>query len=93
MRCWRSEAAAHCETSLGRFGPSARAFFLLGMIRQAGGRVDEAEGYFRKTIYLDPRHDEALFALSLIAQRRGDHQAAAGYRRRAERARTRKESP
>src|SRR5436305_8082014 len=30
--------------------------------------------------------DEALLALSLLAQRRGDAAAAAGYRRRAERA-------
>jgi chemotaxis protein methyltransferase WspC len=59
------------------------------MLRQAGGRVAEAEAYFRKTIYLEPGHDEALLALALIAQRRGDSQLADGYRRRADRARSR----
>jgi chemotaxis protein methyltransferase WspC len=83
-------AAVCCEASLGRFGPSARAFFLLGLIRQAGGRQAEAEDCFRKTIYLEPGHDEALLALSLCAERRGDSEAAAAYRRRADRARGRK---
>jgi chemotaxis protein methyltransferase WspC len=87
------EAAARCEAALGRFGPSARAYFLLGIVRQAGGRQAEAESLFRKTIYLEPAHDEALLALDLIAQRRGDHGAALGYRRRAERARSRKPPP
>ena len=27
---------------------------------------------FKKTVYLDPRHDEALLALALLAERRGD---------------------
>jgi chemotaxis protein methyltransferase WspC len=84
------EAATRCEAVLGRYGPNSRAFFLLGLIRQAGGRLAEAEACFRKTIYLEPGHDEALFALALIAQRRDDPAAAAGYRRRAERARAKK---
>jgi chemotaxis protein methyltransferase WspC len=84
------EAAARCETVLARFGPGAAAFFLLGLVRQAAGRLAEAEDCFRKTIYLDPQHDEALFALALIAERCGEPAAAAGYRRRAERARVKK---
>lgn len=84
------EASMDCEAAIERFGPSARAYFLLGLIRQVGGRVVEAEECFRKTIYLDPGHDEALLALALLAQRRGDPAAAAGYRRRADRARAKK---
>ncbi|MFI5457653.1 MAG: hypothetical protein ACHRXM_19600 [Isosphaerales bacterium] len=34
------------------------------------------------------RHDEALLALALLAERRGDHNAAAGFRQRAERTMT-----
>jgi chemotaxis protein methyltransferase WspC len=83
------EASARCEAALDRFGPSARAFFLLGLVRQAAGRFAEAETSFRKTVYLDPTHDEALLALALLAQRRGDPSAADGYRRRADRARAR----
>jgi chemotaxis protein methyltransferase WspC len=86
-------AAERCQAALDRFGPSARAFFLLGLVRQAAGRLAEAEASFRKTIYLEPAHDEALFALALLAQRRGDLSAADGFRRRAERARARAGRP
>jgi chemotaxis protein methyltransferase WspC len=87
------EAAARCEAALARFGPSAAAFFLLGIVQQSTGRLAEAETCFRKTIYLDPGHDEALIALALIAERRGDSDTAAAYRRRAERARAKKAMP
>jgi chemotaxis protein methyltransferase WspC len=87
-----AEAAARCEAALARFGPSGRAFYLLGLIRQAEGDLAEAEALLRKTIYLDPAHDEALLALALLVQRRGDQRAAAGYRLRADRARARKGS-
>jgi chemotaxis protein methyltransferase WspC len=58
----------------------------MGMIRQAAGDRRRAEECFHKTIYLDPGHDEALLALALLAERRGDPAAAAGFRRRAHRA-------
>jgi chemotaxis protein methyltransferase WspC len=58
------------------------------MICQAAGDRLRAEDCLHKAVYLDPRHDEALLALALMAERRGDHTAAAGFRRRAERAAT-----
>lgn len=67
-------------------GPNAPAFHLMGGIHQAAGDRERAEGCFRKAVYLDPDHDEALLALALLADRRGDASSAAGYRRRAERA-------
>ncbi len=79
------EAIAACERHLQQKGPSASAYYLLGMIRQAAGDRPRAEDCFKKAVYLDPRHDEALLALALLAERRGDHVAAAGFRRRAER--------
>ena len=79
------EAAECCERHLREAGPNASGYFLLGMIRQASGASGEAEGLFQKTVYLDPQHDEALLALALMADRRGDRTAAEGYRRRAER--------
>ena len=81
-----AEAAALCEDELRRAGPSAAVFYLLGVVRQAAGRRDEAERCFEKAVYLDPRHDEALLALSAAARRRGDLSAAANYLRRAGRA-------
>ncbi|WP_165073054.1 CheR family methyltransferase [Paludisphaera rhizosphaerae] len=80
------QALACCERELRRAGPSAVVFALMGGIHQAAGRRSEAETCFGKAIYLDPNHDEALLALALLAERRGDSAAAAGFRRRAERA-------
>ncbi|WP_337172973.1 protein-glutamate O-methyltransferase CheR [Paludisphaera sp.] len=80
------QALACCEREIRRAGPSAAAFFLMGGIHQAAGRKSDAEACLHKAVYLDPNHDEALLALALIAERRGDRDAAAGFRRRAERA-------
>jgi chemotaxis protein methyltransferase WspC len=80
------EAIAACERHVRLKGPGASAYYLMGMIRQAAGDRRRAEECFHKTIYLDPGHDEALLALALLAERRGDRAAAAGFRRRAHRA-------
>ena len=80
-----AEAAALCEQEIRRAGPSAAAYFLLGVVRQAEGTRDLAERCFEKAVYLDPAYAEALLALALLAQRRGDPAAAANYRRRAAR--------
>ena len=75
-------------------GPAtAGAFFLLGLICQASGDRSTAERHFLKAIYLDPRHEEALRALTMLARRKGDVAAEAAYRRRADRVVSRKESP
>jgi chemotaxis protein methyltransferase WspC len=78
------EAIATCERHLQSQGLSAPAYFLMGMICQAAGNRQQAESCFHKTVYLDPLHDEALLALALLAERRGDQTSAAGFRRRAE---------
>jgi chemotaxis protein methyltransferase WspC len=80
------EAADACDRLIRAHGPSARAYFLLGVIRQAQGQRPQAEACFEKAVYLDPAHDEALLALSAAARRRGDEAAAANYLRRAGRA-------
>jgi chemotaxis protein methyltransferase WspC len=80
-----AEAIAICERHLRLKGPSSSAYYLMGMIWQAAGDRRRAEECFHKTVYLDPKHDEALLALALLAERRGDGGAAAGFRRRASR--------
>ena len=62
----------------------------MGVIHQSVGNRSRGEECFHKAVYLDPGHDEALLALALSAERRGDVAAAAGFRRRAERAVVRK---
>jgi chemotaxis protein methyltransferase WspC len=79
------EAIALCERCLRDKGLSAPTYCLMGMICQAAGDRGRAEECFRKAVYLDPNHDEALLALALLAEHRGDQNAAAGFRRRAER--------
>jgi len=86
------EAVRLCEQALRESRPSAQAYFLLGMARQATGDRNAAEDALRKAVYLDAQHDEALLALALLAQRRGDTVSATAYRRRAERAIARKGS-
>jgi chemotaxis protein methyltransferase WspC len=81
-----SEAIALCERYLRQKGLTAPAYYLMGMICQASGDLGRAEDCFQKTVYLDPRHAEALLALALLAERRGEVLAAAGFRRRAARA-------
>jgi len=80
------DAARLCEQDIHARGPNAPAYFLLGMVRQAAGDRARAQTCFEKAVYLDGRHEEALLALALLAQRRGDLTAAASYRRRAGRA-------
>ena len=50
---------------------SADAFCLLGVEHDAQGSADEAEASFRKALYLDPRHHEAVTHLALLVERRG----------------------
>jgi chemotaxis protein methyltransferase WspC len=66
-----AEAATACEDHLRREGPSARAFYLLGLVRDASGNAADAESMYRKALYLDPEHREALLHLALLMDRDG----------------------
>jgi chemotaxis protein methyltransferase WspC len=67
-----SEAAKACEADLEAHGPSARAFYLLALMRDAVGSQPEAAEFYRKTLYLDPEHHEALVHLSVLLEKQGD---------------------
>ena len=60
------------------------AQLLRGLVRQAGSHWSEAQRRFEKALYLQPKHYEALVHLMLLAERQGDQNAAANYRRRAQ---------
>lgn len=70
------EAANRCEEYLRVCGPSAQAFHLLGLVRDAVGKHEEAAGFYRKALYLDPQHHESLLHLSLLLDRQGDKAGA-----------------
>jgi chemotaxis protein methyltransferase WspC len=57
-------------------GPSAAAFYLLGLISDASGCASDAGGWYRKTLYLEPMHHEALTHLSALLELGGDHAGA-----------------
>ena len=50
---------------------SADAFCRLGVDQEAQGSLDEAEASFRKALYLDPRHHDAVTHLARLVERRG----------------------
>jgi chemotaxis protein methyltransferase WspC len=80
-RC--SEAIALCEAQQRLIGPSADLFFLAGSVHQSCSSLALAEECFQKTLYLDANHEDALLALSLIADLRGDPKGADRYRQSA----------
>jgi chemotaxis protein methyltransferase WspC len=88
-----AEALERCERARGLLPPAPELFVLMGMIHQAAGDLDRAEGCLHKTLYLDATHDEALLALALLATRRGDLRMAETYRQSAARVLARKEAP
>jgi chemotaxis protein methyltransferase WspC len=55
---------------------SAEIFHLLGLLHDAAGRVREAAEHYRKALYLDPRHPEALIHLAVALQKEGDARGA-----------------
>jgi chemotaxis protein methyltransferase WspC len=69
-------------TETAKAGPSAEAFSLVGIIQQARGDRAAAADAFRKALYLDPGHREALIHSMLIADQQGDAGRAAVLRER-----------
>jgi chemotaxis protein methyltransferase WspC len=80
------QAVSAAERWIERNGPSAEAFFLLGVVRQARGESEPAKELFRKALYLEPDHVEALACLAVLADRDGYREAAERLRGRADRA-------
>ncbi|GLK55681.1 chemotaxis protein methyltransferase WspC [Methylopila capsulata] len=64
----KREALAH----LAAFGPSADAYYLLGLAHDASQAISEAIENYRKALYLSPDHRETLAHLALALERRGD---------------------
>ena len=67
-----AEASRCCEAQLLRQGPSAQVFHVLGLVRDASGNADDAAIYYRKALYLDPGHQDALVHLALLMEKQGD---------------------
>jgi chemotaxis protein methyltransferase WspC len=63
------EAAERCDVYLRKHGPTAEVCFLLGLVRDARDRASEAEAWYRKALYLDQHHADALLHLALLLER------------------------
>jgi chemotaxis protein methyltransferase WspC len=79
------EAATQCEAHLRRCGPSAPAFYLMGLVRDATGNLAEAAAFYRKALYLDPNHYDTQIQLALLMEKQGDLAGAVVVRNRARR--------
>ena len=79
------EAATVCQAHLRNQGPSAQAYYLLGLVRDASGDPQAIE-YYRKALYLEPNHYETLLQMSLLLEKTGDAAGARLFKRRATRA-------
>ena len=66
------EAMRRCQEWMRTAPPSARAYYLMGLIQDASGKLDEACRSYRKALYLEPDHREALVHLALLLEQQGD---------------------
>ncbi|RON73263.1 chemotaxis protein CheR [Pseudomonas fluorescens] len=78
-----AEARAACEHYLRSHEPVAQVFYWLGLLSDVAGLSLEAQVFYRKALYLEPQHPEALMHLAALLQAQGD---TAGARRLQERA-------
>ncbi|QYM80441.1 methyltransferase domain-containing protein [Horticoccus luteus] len=86
----RLREARQCgEALVARGESSGELFYLLGIVADAAGEGTGAEAFYRKAVYLEPQHEDALVHLALLAEKRGDVRTARQFRERAQRARTR----
>ena len=79
-----TEALAECRLLLG-LAPTADAYCLLGVILGASAEPERARDAFRKALYLDPQHREALTHSVLAAEAKRDSVQVGMYRARLDR--------
>jgi chemotaxis protein methyltransferase WspC len=67
-----AQARAACESYLRSHEPVAQVFYWLGLLSDVAGSVLEAQGFYRKALYLEPQHPDALMHLAALLQSQGD---------------------
>ncbi len=66
-----AEAIKICETALRDQGPTAKTYYVMGLVRDAEGQSREATELYRKVLYLDPQHQEAMTHLGFLLEAQG----------------------
>jgi chemotaxis protein methyltransferase WspC len=82
-----SEAMELCERNLVKGAPTPEGCYLKALLHDALGQSDRAKDNYRKALYLDPGHEEALVHLAAALRRDGDMSGAQRLFERAKRAR------
>lgn len=77
------QARASCAAYLQQFAPNAQVYYWLGLLSDTAGDSQAALVHYRKALYLEPQHPEALMHLAALLAAQGDQ---AGARRLQERA-------
>ncbi|PWB34531.1 chemotaxis protein CheR, partial [Pseudomonas sp. SDI] len=80
------QARAACEQYLQRFEPAAPVYYWLGLLSDTAGDSSQALMHYRKALYLDPQHAEALLHLAMLLAAQGDEAGARRLQERAARA-------
>jgi chemotaxis protein methyltransferase CheR len=80
------QARAWCEQALAIDKLDARSHYLLASVLQALRQTDAAANELRRTLYLEPRHVLAHYALGRLARRQGRAQESLRHFRNALRA-------
>jgi chemotaxis protein methyltransferase WspC len=78
-------AERHCRDHLALHPESAEAYFILGLLNELTNKPKMAEDYWKRCIYLQPDHYEALCHLALLAEANDDASGAAALKARAAR--------
>ncbi len=82
------EAQARCQTYLKQHSTNAEAYVLLAQIYHAQKLELQAEKYFQKALYLDPKNSQAILHLLLLKEQQGEKSKAAILRQRLQRLQT-----
>ncbi|WP_447981908.1 CheR family methyltransferase [Achromobacter kerstersii] len=85
------DAMAKCQAHLDIHGASADALHLLGLLQDAAGDARQAQTSYRKALYLDPTHREALLHLAALIASAGDTEGARRLQARAARQEARRD--
>ncbi|HDS1819465.1 TPA: chemotaxis protein CheR [Pseudomonas putida] len=81
-----AQARAACQRYLSQFAPTAQVYYWLGLLSDTEGDAGEALTHYRKALYLEPQHPEALVHLAALLAAQGDLAGAQRLQARAARA-------
>jgi chemotaxis protein methyltransferase WspC len=71
-----ADAAHACEQLLHKYSTSVDAHYLLALVRDALGDMHRAAAQYRKVLFLQPGHQDAVVQLAFLAQAQGDNAGA-----------------